>query len=295
MGNMKIKAVIFDLDGTITQPFFDFDAIRKEMGFAPDTGPILELMEKMTQQQRDDAERILHSYEENGVAESTLNPGAKETLEELRRRGILIGILTRNKKENAFAVAKKHGLKFDAVVGREDGPVKPDAFGVLYLCEKFAITPQEALVVGDYLFDLLCARAAKAIPVLLKNHHKADEFSQYADFVIENIADLLQIIDSRNELGTMQIMEEKHEFQLSPKEFECLKQFVSRDESLAAMLSSQKDVHGRKVTIRLRCAEAEQLRGYLTTHLAAVGFDENYSPNEQGRMLEELIDRFYLR
>jgi HAD superfamily hydrolase (TIGR01509 family) len=194
---MKIKAVIFDLDGTITQPFFDFDAIRKEMGYPVDAGPILELMEKMTAGEREAAERILQVHEEKAVAESTLNPGAKETLEELRRRGILIGILTRNKKENAFAVAAKHGLKFDAVVGREEGPVKPDAFGVLYLCKRFGIKPQESLVVGDYLFDLLCARAAEAIPVLLKNHHKADEFARHADFVIENIADLLKIIDGR--------------------------------------------------------------------------------------------------
>src|SRR5512135_2813484 len=99
---MKIKAVIFDLDGTITQPFFDFDAIRKEMGFPADAGPILELMEKMTREKRDEAERILFAHEEKAVAESTLNSGAKETLEELRKSGILIGILTRNKKENAF-------------------------------------------------------------------------------------------------------------------------------------------------------------------------------------------------
>ena len=96
-----------------------------------------------------------------------------------------------------MAVGDKHGLKFDAVVGRDEGPVKPDAFGVLYLCERFGIKPQESLVVGDYLFDLLCARAAKAIPVLLKNHHKADEFAKHADFVIENIAGLLKIIDGR--------------------------------------------------------------------------------------------------
>lgn len=194
---MQIKAVIFDLDGTITEPFFDFDAIRREMGVPTDAGPILELMENMTPQRRDEVEKILHAHEERAVAESTLNTGAKETLEELRRRKILIGILTRNKKDNAFAVAKKHSLKFDAVVGREDGPVKPDAFGVLYLCKQFAIKPQESLVVGDYLFDLLCARAAGAVPVLLKNHHKADEFAQYADFVIENIAGLLKIIDGR--------------------------------------------------------------------------------------------------
>lgn len=194
---MQIKAVIFDLDGTITQPFFDFEAILREMGYPPNAGPILELMKKMTRKQRDEAEKILLAYEEKAVTESTLNPGAKETLTELRRRGILIGILTRNKGDNAVAVAKKHGLKFDAVVGREEGPVKPDAFGVLHLCKQFGIMPQEALVVGDYLFDLLCARAADAVAVLLKNHQKADEFVKHADFVVENIADILKIIDNR--------------------------------------------------------------------------------------------------
>ena len=42
---MPIRAVIFDLDGTITQPFFDFDAIREEMGLNKDSGPVLEQME----------------------------------------------------------------------------------------------------------------------------------------------------------------------------------------------------------------------------------------------------------
>lgn len=197
---MPIKAVIFDLDGTITQPFFDFDVIRREMGFSPDAGPILELMEKMTPAQREDAERILLSHEGKAVTESTLNPGAKETLDELRKRGILIGILTRNKKDNAFAVATKHKLEFDAVVGREEGPVKPDAFGVAHLCQQFGVKPEQTLVVGDYLFDLLCARAAGAIPVLLKNHRKADEFAQYADFVIENITGVLQIIERQRDV-----------------------------------------------------------------------------------------------
>jgi HAD superfamily hydrolase (TIGR01509 family) len=192
-----IKAVLFDLDGTITQPFFDFDAIRQEMGFAPDAGPILELMEEMTPQQRADAERILQYHEEKAVAEAKLNPGAKETLNALREKGISIGILTRNRIVNVQAVADKFGLKFDAAVGRNEGPVKPDSFGVLYLCKQFGIKPQEALVVGDYLFDLLCAKAAGAVSVLLKNHRSAEEFSHHADFVIENVAEILKIIEHK--------------------------------------------------------------------------------------------------
>jgi HAD superfamily hydrolase (TIGR01509 family) len=191
---MSIKAVIFDLDGTITQPYFDFDAIRQQMGLPKDSGPVLESMSKMAPQQRQQAEKILHYHEQQAVIESRLNPGAKETIEALRAAGIHIGILTRNRSENALAIAEKHGLKFDAVVDRNDGPVKPDAFGVLRICEQLKVKPQETLLVGDYLFDMLCARAAGVPAVLLANHNRADEFSAYADFTIETIEQILEII-----------------------------------------------------------------------------------------------------
>lgn len=196
---MSIKAVIFDLDGTITQPFFDFDAIREEMGLAKDSGPILETMKNMSPQQRENAEKILHHHEQKAVIESKLNDGAKETLRKLRKAGIRIGILTRNKRSNALAIAKKHGLKFDAIVDRDDGPVKPDAFGVLQICRKFGVQPEETLMVGDYLFDLLCARTAGAVSVLLANSKRAGEFVEHADFCIETVGQILQIIKNKAE------------------------------------------------------------------------------------------------
>ncbi len=195
---MLIKAVIFDLDGTITQPYFDFDTIREEIGLARDSGPILESMEKMTPRQRQKAEEILDYHEQKALRESKLNPGAMETLVQLRESGIRIGVLTRNKKSNAFAIARRHRLRFDAVVGREDGPVKPDAFGVLELCRRFSVEPARTLLVGDYLFDLLCAKAAGAVAVLLTNNVKAGEFTEHANFCIENISEILEIIKNKN-------------------------------------------------------------------------------------------------
>jgi len=195
---MSIKAVIFDLDGTITQPYFDFDAIREEMGLGRDSGPVLESMQKMPPLQRKHAEEILHRHEQQAVTESRLNPGAKHTLSALRTAGLPIGILTRNRRSNALAIARKHGLKFDAIVDREDGPVKPDAFGVLRICQQFGVEPKESLLVGDYLFDILCAKAAGAVAVLLTNHKNANAFARDADFCIENISDILKIIESKN-------------------------------------------------------------------------------------------------
>ncbi len=205
---MPIRAVIFDLDGTITQPYLDFACIREEMGMDRNGGPILEAMARMTPQQRQRAETILLAHEEKAVAESQLNAGAKEALVAIRTRGLPIGILTRNRKDNAWAVARKHGLHFDAVVGREDGPVKPDGFGVQHLCRQFHVEPAQTLLVGDYLFDLLCARAAGAIPVLLMNHERADEFAQHADFTVGSLAELLPIIDRHN--GTSESGSKQH-------------------------------------------------------------------------------------
>jgi len=154
-------------------------------------------MQKMTPQQRQRAEEILHFHESRAVAESVLNAGAKRTLSALRKDGIRIGILTRNRRSNALAIAKKHKLRFDTIVDREDGPIKPDAFGVMRICEEFEVKPDETLVVGDYLFDLLCAKAAGAVAVLLANHNRAEEFATHANYVVEKIDQILEIVESK--------------------------------------------------------------------------------------------------
>ncbi|MHC4476923.1 MAG: HAD family hydrolase [Planctomycetota bacterium] len=192
---MPIRAVIFDLDGTITEPYFDFDAIREQMGLDKDSGPVWESMAKMSPGQRQRAQEILDLHESRAVTESKLNAGAKRTLKALREAGLPVGVLTRNRRSNALAVARKHGLEFDAIVDREDGPVKPDAFGVLRICGQFGVEPAETLVVGDYLFDILCAKAAGAVAVLLVNSSRSAEFADRADFVIEKIDRILQIIE----------------------------------------------------------------------------------------------------
>jgi len=193
---MKIKAVIFDLDGTITTPYLDFDRIRAEIGLSPDAGPLLEAMEKMAGADRKKAEEILYKHERSAIEHSVLNTGAGEMLERLRQMGIYIGVLTRNTRSNVSAVAQKHNIEFDAVVDRDDGPVKPNPFGVKRLCEFFKVKPQQTLVVGDYLFDLQSAKAAGAIAVLMKSSTKSQQFSCFADYTIDSLTEIIDIIKS---------------------------------------------------------------------------------------------------
>lgn len=182
------------MDGTITQPFLDFAQIRKEMGLEDNSQPILEAMEGMSDVDLSRALEILHRHEERAVQYSQLNPHVREVLAILRERGIRSGILTRNLRENALSVSRRHGLEFDGVVGRDDGPPKPDAFGVHHLCRQFDVLPEHTLLVGDYLHDMQCARAAGAVGILLMNHGKNREFAEYASFTIENIGQIIQIM-----------------------------------------------------------------------------------------------------
>jgi HAD superfamily hydrolase (TIGR01509 family) len=193
---MKVNAIIFDLDGTLTKPMLDFGRIRTEMGLDSESGDILTAMEAMPPDRQEQAHSILARHESHAAQHSRLNDGVPELLAELRRRKIPIGLLTRNTRENTLHTAQRHQLRFDTIVGRQDGPVKPDAYGVLEICRRFNATPAETVVVGDFLHDLLSARNAGAIAVLIKTHPKADHYKAHADFAISHMGDLLGIIDT---------------------------------------------------------------------------------------------------
>jgi HAD superfamily hydrolase (TIGR01509 family) len=196
MGGMMIQSVIFDMDGTITKPTLNFDQIRRDLGFAPDGGDILTLIGEMDSDEQIKAHEILERHERMAIENSSLNNTARHTLETLRDASIDIGILTRNTRKNAIAVAEMHGLVFDAIYAREDGPVKPDSFGVFKLCDAFGTKPAETIVVGDYIDDITCAKSAGATAVLLETHKNAAEFAIFADFAITSLDKILKIIEN---------------------------------------------------------------------------------------------------
>lgn len=191
---MKVNAVIFDLDGTLTEPILDFDRIRSEMGLLPEEDILAEI-EKMEPARQKRALAILAHHEQYAAKHSQLNDGASELLAELRERNLPIGLLTRNTRENTLSVARRHNLDFDAIVARQDGPAKPNAYGVLELCRQFNARPAETLVVGDFLHDLLCARNAGAVAVLMKTHPQAENYKIHADYTISHMNQLPNLID----------------------------------------------------------------------------------------------------
>jgi len=187
------RAVIFDLDGTLTEPLLDFDAMRAEIGLPP--GPILEQLAHADEATRARADAILRRHELDAIARATLADGCAEVLAHLAARAIPAAILTRNVREVVDVFARAFGFSFAAVYTREDGPHKPSPAGVFALCEKMGAAPAETLVVGDYKFDILAGRAAGCATALVTTTHgpAPDELAGWGppDVVVSSLRELL--------------------------------------------------------------------------------------------------------
>jgi HAD superfamily hydrolase (TIGR01509 family) len=190
---MRPRAVIFDLDGTLTEPILDFDAMRAEIGLRPGL-PILEQLAEADDELRARADLILRRHERDAMARATLTDGCALLLGHLRERDIPTGILTRNVREVVDTFVARFGFAFHAIYTREDGPPKPSPAGVLDLCARMGAAPGETLTVGDYKFDILAGRAA-GCPTALVIPEPPEDLAAWGppDMVIRSLRELLPL------------------------------------------------------------------------------------------------------
>lgn len=188
-----LRAVVFDMDGTLTRPLLDFDLIAAEIGIPRDR-PILEAMARMAPADRAIADGIVVRHERDAARRSELNEGAAELLAHLAGCGMPVGLLTRNCRECVETVSAKHGLTFQSVVSREDAPVKPAPDGVLLSARRFGVDPREMLVVGDYVFDIRAGRSAGSRTALL-TLGKDWPFSGEADYLLTDLREGIELVE----------------------------------------------------------------------------------------------------
>ncbi len=175
MNDRRIRAVLFDFDGTLTRPeAIDFGALRARLGVPAGT-PILEFIEALpSAEDRARRHRILEGFEEAAARASLPNSAAEDILLLLHERGFRLGILTRNTRSSIdLALGNfrrvSHTL-FDAIITREhQGRPKPYPDGVYAAARLLGVDPRELLVVGDFIFDIAAGRAAGSPTVLITN------------------------------------------------------------------------------------------------------------------------------
>jgi HAD superfamily hydrolase (TIGR01549 family) len=190
-----IRAVIFDMDGTLTRPFLDFPAIRKAIGIGE---PLLENMLALPHgPERLRAFEILERFEDEAAEASELNDGVHDVLGFLSKRGIPSGLVTRNSRRSTDLTLRKHTLSFEIVVTREDAPAKPRPEPLWLICDRLRVPPGEAMMVGDFKFDIVAGRNAGTRTALLTNGKTPSYLKEITpDHVLDRLSDLLRLLRS---------------------------------------------------------------------------------------------------
>lgn len=224
---MCVKAVIFDLDGTLVSFNLDYRGLRAEVrGFLMKVGvpasvlslkeTIFEMLKKTeifmknsgkTAEAMGEIRRevlaIAEKYELEAARTTSLLPGAEETLKALRRMGLKIGLCTISGEKTAKYVLERFKIAdfFDVSVPRDKVDyVKPSPEHLGLVLEALDAAPEETVVVGDSGVDMQSARELKAIAVGLPTGVSTMEqlMGHGADYVITSITDLPVLIEKLN-------------------------------------------------------------------------------------------------
>ena len=193
------RAVLFDLDGTLVETHIDFPAMTEAMQklarsydvpqSVTDGKDILGLVDAATNDVqtrggdgpalRRTAFAALEAMEIAGCSQPILLPGTRETLSALTRRGVKVGVVTRNCRGVSVRLLARFALPHHLLLTRDDvAKTKPnpehlwDALGML------GVPPEEAAMVGDHFMDIEAGvRAGCAATLGMLGRNAADWFA----------------------------------------------------------------------------------------------------------------------
>ncbi|MCP4295820.1 MAG: HAD family hydrolase [Proteobacteria bacterium] len=192
----SIKNWIFDLDGTLTNPIHNFDAIRANLGI-PVGVDILNYLAGKSMEDQQKLHQRLNDIELDLAKCATPSSGAVELIERLVDKNCQIGILTRNTRKHAFISLRE--IRLDSyfndsdVLGRHEAIPKPEPDGILKLLKNWEASPANSVMVGDYLHDLRAGVAAGTGTVHLDRTGQF-AWSELATIEVKTLFDLAKLI-----------------------------------------------------------------------------------------------------
>jgi pyrophosphatase PpaX len=227
MKPMRVKAVIFDLDGTLASFNLDYKTVRAEVkGYLVKMGvpasilsvneSIFEMLRKteifvknsgkpseFLEEVRSETLAMAEKHELEAAKRTSLLPGAVETLKALRRMSLKIGLCTINCEKSMNYILKRFEIAdfFDATVPRNRvNHFKPHPEHLETALKDLGASAKDTVVVGDSGVDMQSASALKAIAVGLPTGVSTIEqlMSNGANCLITSITDLPLLIEKIN-------------------------------------------------------------------------------------------------
>ncbi|HUJ90783.1 MAG TPA: HAD-IA family hydrolase [Syntrophorhabdales bacterium] len=212
---MAVRLIIFDLDGTLIDSAGDIRAAVNyaigSYGLPPVTleetkasigegvpiliEKLLTLKGATSLDGKSITKRVLEYYSCHLVANTAPYPEVRETLDHLRacRKAVISNKLTDLAEKTLAALDL---LKyFELVAGSDSSPErKPSPLPVLRVLSLLDVAPNEALMVGDSVYDIAAGRAAGLKTVAVTYGYGTPGFSDGSDFIVDRFSQLLEVV-----------------------------------------------------------------------------------------------------
>lgn len=217
-----IKAVLFDLDGTLVNSLGDLcDATNtalvkngfparkiEEFNYFVGDG-IPAMLRRALPDGADDEDTLMRMkesffeyYSQHYADKTTCYDGMQKTITALKTQGIAVAVLSNKAQNMAESVTKKlYGEDFNIIQGMCDRfPAKPDPQSALSVMERLSVSPQECAIVGDSGMDVATAVNCGAMPVGVLWGFRAKEelLENGAVYLLSKPTELLDLIKENN-------------------------------------------------------------------------------------------------
>ena len=214
---MNIKAVLFDMDGTLidTERYYRifWPKAMAEFGYHMTDEQVLSMrslgrpfaparLRSWFGEELDyyairarRTEMMEECLDREGVR---LKPGAVEILEELKRRGIIAAVATATPLERTEKYLNATGIRpyFSNIISAtqvKEGKPSPDIY--LYACEQLGLKPGECLAVEDAPNGIMAAYRAGLSVVMVPDQTQPDEeLEQYLYACVGRLDDIKELL-----------------------------------------------------------------------------------------------------
>lgn len=215
-----IKAVLFDLDGTLVNSLFDLGASTnyalEKMGFPTHETEkfkifvgdgMAKLIERALPENKRDRETIqttldifMEHYRTHYVDKTLPYDGISDLLDALK--GYKKAVISNKADEMVIPLTEKLlGDRFEIVCGKREGyPTKPDPTLTLEIIKELGVEPKECIFVGDSGMDMAVAKnsGCVAVGVLWGFRGKEELEVNGADYIVSHPCEILHILEEIN-------------------------------------------------------------------------------------------------
>jgi len=213
-----IRAVVFDFDGTLAVLNIDFSEMRdqvfelmrkygvneekiEERYLLEIIDEVVQILSKRNSSAAEEfyqkAHLILHGIEMKAAEEGRMLPGVKEALISLKRKGIKVGIVTRNCEEAVRKVLPDIEKFCDVFISRDlIKKVKPHPEQLTSVLKALHVAGEETVMVGDHTIDIQAGRRVgmKTVGVLTGRTPREEFEKAGADYILKDASEVCKLI-----------------------------------------------------------------------------------------------------